>query len=496
MIKPLPRSQSDDPAYASAAELVAAIRAGRLGSRELLDHLVARIERLNPAINAVVTLDLERARARADEADAASARGESWGPLHGLPMTIKDSFETAGLATTSGAPKWADHVPKKDAVAVARLKGAGAVVFGKTNLPLYAGDVQSYNEIHGVTNNPWDPLRGSGGSSGGAAAALAAGLTPLELGSDIGGSIRNPAHFCGVVGHKPSYGLVPMRGHLPGPPGTLSETDIAVAGPLARRVDDLELALGVLAGPDVWATRAWRLELPEPRHAKPGEYRVAAWLDDPACPIDGEAGAVLEAAVAALRESGVAIDEGARPGVGFLDAFRIYQRLLNPVMASGMSDETFERYIKIVAGLPPERDDEEPVLRFPRYAIARHVDWLRANERRTKQRAAWAAFFEDFDILLCPVMPTAAFPHDHEPDWTKRRITVNGQPFSYIEQIAWAGMIGAAYLPSTVVPAGLTAGGLPVGIQVVGPYLEDRTALAFARHLEAVTGGFRRPPGY
>ena len=243
----------DEPTFSGAAELADAIRTRKVSSRELLDHYLARIDKINPTLNAVVTLDTERARKRADDADHALARGESWGPLHGLPITVKDVFETAGIRTTAGAPAFSEHVPTADAIAVARLQAAGAVLIGKTNTPMFAGDGQSYNAIFGTTNNPWDLARSPGGSSGGSAAAIAAGLSALELGSDIGGSIRSPAHCCGVYGHKPTYGIVPLRGHIPPMPGTIAEVDIAVAGPIARSADDLDLALGVLAGPsDGW----------------------------------------------------------------------------------------------------------------------------------------------------------------------------------------------------------------------------------------------------
>ena len=204
-----------DLAFRSATDLVAALRKREISSREALDHFLARAERFNPGINAIVAWDIEAARARAGAADAATARGQSWGPLHGLPMTIKDSIEVVGMPTTCGAPELREHRAVVNAPAVQRLLDAGAVLFGKTNLPIYAGDFQSYNEVYGTTNNPWDVTRIPGGSSGGAAAALAAGLTGFELGSDIGGSIRNPAHFCGVYGLKPSWGVVPSRGHIP-----------------------------------------------------------------------------------------------------------------------------------------------------------------------------------------------------------------------------------------------------------------------------------------
>jgi len=271
-------------AWMSARETAAAIRAGDLTSREYLEAMLARIDRLDGPLNLVVTRDDERTRRAADEADREAARGRWRGPLHGVAMTIKDSFQTAGLRTTSGAPELAEFVPEQDAAAVARLRGAGAVIAGKTNLPLYAADVQSYNAVFGQSNNPWDTRRTVGGSSGGAAGALAAGFTPLELGSDIGGSIRGPASCCGVTGHKPSFGIVPGRGQIPGPPGTLTEADIAVAGPLARDVADLALALDVLAGPNEWYAKAWSLDLPPPRPE--GEHAHAAQE----APVDATAG--------------------------------------------------------------------------------------------------------------------------------------------------------------------------------------------------------------
>src|SRR5262249_41696214 len=278
----------EDLTFGDAVALAELVRSRKISSRELLDHFLNRNEKINPKLNAIVTFDLERARKRADDADKALSRGESWGPLHGVPITVKDTLETAGIRTTAGAPMLSEHFPTTDAVSVARLLSAGAVLFGKTNTPIFAGDGQAYNEIFGTTNNPWDLTRSPGGSSGGSAAAIAAGLTGLELGSDIGGSIRGPAHVCGVYGLKPTHGIIPLRGHIPGPPGTLAETDIGVVGPIARSAKDLDRALSVLAGPSDDRKVAWRLELPKPRRSSIREYRIAAWLDDPAFPVDTE----------------------------------------------------------------------------------------------------------------------------------------------------------------------------------------------------------------
>jgi amidase len=480
-----------DLGHTSATELVAALRSRRIGSRELLDHYVERVERLDPALNAVVTLDVERARREAGAADEAAARGEPLGPLSGLPMTVKDSLETAGLRTTCGAPDLADHVPERDADAVARFRAAGAVIFGKTNLPTYAMDWQSYNPLFGTTNNPWDTTRTPGGSSGGAAAALAAGLTGFEIGSDIGGSIRVPAHFCGVFGLKPSHGIVPVRGHIPGPPGTLGAPDIAVLGPMGRSADDLDLGLDLLAGPDAATAVAWRLELPPPRADRLTGYRVAAWLDDPYCTVDRDVLDVLVAAVEALRGEGVTVDDRARP-VELPTADRLFRQLLQGALSDGYPQRVFDRLVAEVAAAGP--DDDSPRLRTAHAATQRKRDWNTAHEQRMRLAALWAEFFRDHDVLLCPVTPTAAIPHDHEPDINARTIEVDGRTRPYGDQFVWPGLVGMAYLPAAVVPVGRTPQGLPVGLQVVAPHLEDRTAVDVARRISAVLGGFRPPP--
>jgi amidase len=481
-------------AFESASKLAAAIRDKRISSRELLALYLQRVERFNPALNAVVTLDAERAFQRADAADAALARGESWGALHGVPITIKDSFETAGLRTTSGSPELAGHVPANNATAVQRLVAAGAVVFGKTNLPTFAMDLQSYNPVFGCTNNPWDTTRTPGGSSGGAAAALAAGLSALELGSDIGGSIRTPAHFCGIYGHKPSYGIVPMQGHIPGPPGLLSETDIGVGGPMARDASDLALALDLLAGPTDERATAWRLQLPAPRHESLRGFRVAAWLDDPACAVDREVLARHQALVQTLREAGALVDEQARPAFGFAEARDLYLQLLYAATSPGLPREQWRGLAQAADRLPPTADDAKSL--FVRSATLRHRDWLGVHERRERLRAAWAHFFTEHDVLLCPATPSVAIPHDHSEPMAQRVIRVNGSARPYTEQLDWAGLIGMALLPSTVAPAGRTGAGLPVGVQIVGPFLEDRTTIRFAQLLAEAAGGFVRPPGY
>jgi amidase len=483
-----------DPTFASARELAARIARRELSSRELLEHYVARVERLNAPLNAVVTLDLERARMRADAADAALARGQSFGPLHGLPVTIKDTFETAGVRTTAGAPQLAQHVPAANAVAVQRLVDAGCVVFGKSNAPFMGGDVQTYNPVFGVTRSAWNPERTPGGSSGGAATALAAGFTSLELGSDIGGSIRTPSSWCGVYGLKPTYDIVPMRGHVPGPPGALADADLCVAGPMARDAGDLDLLLDVVAGPLPDRAVAWSLALPPPRRTSLRDYRVAAWLDDPAFPVDDAVATRLHATVAALRAAGVTVDEQARPAFALADCMRTYQRLLFATLAAGYPRAAFEGFASLAGTIDPEASD--PFSRFVLYGTARHRDWLAAHEAREHFRAALRAFFERHDVLLCPVTPVPAIAHDHSEPMTGRTITVNGVARSYFELFGWISIATLTLCPAVSAPAGATREGLPVGVQVVAPYLEDRTAIDFARRLAEVCGGFEPPPGY
>lgn len=482
-----------DRAVRSASSLAAALKRGEIGSRELLERYLARVERINPVVNAVVTLDAERARQSADRADAARARGEWLGPLHGLPMTIKDTFQTAGLRTTAGAQVLASHVPARDAVAVERLRAAGAVVFGKTNTPAFAGDVQTYNELLGITRNPWNPARSPGGSSGGAAAAVAAGLTAAELGSDIGGSIRIPAHCCGIYGLKPSHGLIPLRGHIPGPPGTLAEADLAVAGPMGRSAEDLSLLLDVLAGPDSKAAVGWRLQLPPPRRQSLRDYRVAAWLDDPACVVDAGVRASLESAVESLRRAGVRVDERARPLPDLRAAFGCYEKLLWPILTAGLASEEFAGVVQLAA--EGTAGDPGPAATWARAASLRHREWLAVNEARAQMCEAWSLFFRDHDVLLCPVMAVPAITHDTAGTLLERLIEVNGAKRPYLDLLVWISLATAALLPAISAPVGRTADGLPVGIQIVGPYLEDRTAIDFAVRLSEVVGGYEPPSG-
>lgn len=457
----------------SATETAQHIANRTVSSREVLNHLTQRVQDLDGPVNAVVHWDLERAQQAADAADKATAAGLQLGPLHGVPMTIKDSFQTAGCTTTSGAPELADYVPTEDAWPVAGLRAAGAIVFAKTNLPIWAGDIQSHNEVYGCTNNPHDLSRTPGGSSGGSAAALAMGFSSIELGSDIGGSIRVPAHYSGVMGHKPSYGIVPAHGQIPGMPGTFTQADLAVAGPMARTVDDLEVALDAMAGPDRWATPAWRLDLPAARGEGLGDLRIAAWLDDDHCPVDPDTSALLEALVGRIQSAGGTVDTEARPAFTLEKVDGVFRRLLYAALAGGYPRGEIERMAA--------DDEDSPIGEIRRATAARHRDWLADNERRLQIRERWAQFFTGFDAILLPVQPRGAIPHDHsQPQWG-RRTSIGGQDRPYSDLFGWTGPAGAAFLPATVVPIGRDADGLPIGVQIVGPFLHDRTTLQVAR---------------
>lgn len=480
-----------DLTWATTIEQAQAVRAGTVSSRELVDHQLARIDAVNPAINAVVTLDAERARDEAAAADAATARGESTGPLHGVPITIKDVWETAGQRTTSGAPELADHVPAGDAVAVGRLRRAGAIVVGKTNTPIWAGDNQTFNELFGITNNPWDLTRTTGGSSGGAAAAVATGITPLELGSDIGGSIRAPSHYCGTYGLKPSWGIVPDRGHIPGPPGNLLPADVNAGGPMARSVADLRLGLDLIAGPVDEDAVGWRLDLPDgPALDGVEGLRIGLVTADPFCPVDTDVRTTITAFAERLSAAGATITEMPLP-VGLEAAYHSWMALVLPIIGMTLPDEVYETFTAM-DGIAPD----DLMVRAGQSLTSRYRAWRRADQRRQQQRQVWASAFDDLDVVLAPIMPTPAYPHDTEREMIERTVAVDGTDISHLVMLSWCGGIGAMLLPVVALPAGRTPAGLPVGVQVIGPFLQDRRLLRTAEALDGAAGGFVPPPGY
>ena len=479
-------------AYRTAGELLQALASRRISSRELVDGAISRIEALDQKINAVVVRDFERARAAADDADAALARGERR-PLLGLPMTVKEQFTIAGLPTTWGHPNFRDWRADCDCLPVQRLKAAGAVMLGMTNVPLGLADWQSYNEIYGTTNNPWDFARTPGGSSGGAAAALAAGFVPLELGSDIGGSLRAPAHFCGVFSHKPSLDLVPQRGA--GPPQTPvvpARGDLAVAGPMARSAADLALELAVLAGPDELAEGVgYRLALPPPRHDRLAGFRALVINEHPLCPTAASVAEALNGLIDRLANLGVHIvrDSPKLPDLALTT--RTYVELLAAFFVADLTADAREAVVATAQSLSAD-DRSIAACRVRGFTIS-HADWILATRQRAALRGRWLALFEDVDVVLCPAMPTPAFLHDHTPMAT-RELDIDGRKRSYFDQLAWAGPATLNGLPATTAPIGRTETGLPIGVQIIGGYLNDHTTIAFAGMIEREFGGFTPPP--
>ena len=484
--------QQLDMPFRSACDLSIALQSRQIGARELLDLYWDRVERYNPQLNAIVVCDIEGARKRAEAVDEALTRGEQIGPLAGLPMTIKESFHMTGLPTTWGLPAHKDAIQQVNAEATTRLFGAGANIFGKTNVPLYLADWQTFNDVYGTTNNPWDVSRGPGGSSGGAAAALAAGLTGLELGSDIGASIRNPAHYCGVYGHKPTYGLVSYQGHAL--PGKVSDPDISVAGPLARSARDLDLAMSVLSGPGPIERRGLRAELAPPRQERIADFRVAVVLDDEMAEVDQTVQDAIARLADFLGKQGATVAMNARPDISSRRAHEVYLALLRAATSGRQTDEDFAANAARVPELGP--DDNGYEAQMLRACVMPHRDWLKYNEERHQMRLRWDAFFQDYDLMLCPAATTTAFPHNQEGERWERMVQVNGKDQPGTDQLFWAGYSCCYYLPGTVAPIGFCDKGLPIGVQIVGPQYGDRTCIELAKLIESEYHAYTPPPGY
>lgn len=479
----------EELAFRSATELADLIQRREITSVELTQLFIDRINRFDVDINAVPVRIFERALEDAAAADAATARGEKLGPLHGVPMTIKESYVIEGTPATWGIEAYQDNVGAADGLAVRRFREAGAHFLGKTNVPVDLADFQSYNPIYGTTNNPWNLERIPGGSSGGSAAAMAAGFSALEAGSDIGGSIRNPAHFCGVYGHKPTWGIVPMAGHelIEGVP----DADLSVCGPLARSAADLALALGIMAGPSGREAVGWQLSLPDPGFTSLQDLRVAIWPTDDNAPVAAEVADRVVMVGDTLAKLGAQVSDTARPDFDAHKAHITYQSLLQSVMVSAQPPDKFAEAIAYAEGL--DADDMSDGAAVARASVMRHRDWIRHNFRRERLRQAWDAFFEDWDILLCPQMALPAFAHDHRP-MRERTVMVDGVERDYFEQVFWSGLITNSYLPSTVFPTGPSKDGLPIGVQAVGAAYRDYRTIEFARQIGNEIGGFSPPP--
>ena len=481
--------------FRTATELSAALAGRKVSAVELAQDAIGRIERHDAKINAVCVRDFARALDAARAADAALARGETR-PLLGIPLTVKESYNVAGLPTTWGIPAQKDFRPSEDALAISRVKDAGGIVLGKTNVPLELGDWQSYNDIYGTTNNPYDLGRTPGGSSGGSSAALAAGYGALSLGSDIGGSLRVPAFHCGVYAHKPTFALVPLRGHTPPPLPPLPEHhDLLVIGPMARCAADLSLLLDVVATPDpLDAGTAYKLALPPPRHSELKNFRVLLIDTDPVMPTDAEVRSAIDKLAANLGKAGVKIERESRLLPDFAASSRLFMRMLLSFVAIGFAPEAYADAVAAATILPG--DDMSLRAERLRGIALSHRDWVMADVARARLRAQWRALFQRFDAVICPVMPTPAFPHDHSAEQETRRINIDGKDYAYSDQLAWPGIASLPGLPATAIPIGLSREGLPIGVQILGPWLEDRTPLKLAELIEREFGGFVPPPAF
>jgi amidase len=476
-------------AFWSATRLAQALRAKKMSAVELFDRYAARVRQHNRVVNAICVMDLDAGRKAARAADRAKGKK---GPLHGVPMTVKESFNVAGWPTTRGMAEFKNNIAKVDALAVQRLKAAGAIVFGKTNVPEILADWQTFNSIYGTTNNPWDLLRTPGGSSGGSAAALAAGLTALELGGDIGGSIRGPAHYCGVYGHKPTWGVCSSQGHSL--PGALHPGDITTIGPLARSAEDLRLSMDLVAGPDELDGAGWKLALAKPKLASFRKLRVAVMPSHSTAEVDATVSDAIERLASALAKNGAKVSDKARPGFNPDEAHKVFIALLRAATSNRQLPHHPELWERLLRERPAT--DMSYEAQAARGNLMRHKEWLGWSNRRHQMRLLWAEFFKSWDVLLCPPAATPAFPQNQRGERWERMIEVNGKPQPSTTQMFWAGYSGMCLLPSTVAPIALVGGKLPVGVQIVGPQYGDYRTIEVARLIEREYFAFTPPPGY
>ena len=476
-------------AFLSATSLIRALRSKKIGALELLELYIKRVEQHDRALNALPVRDFALARKRARAFDR---KGAKPGPLAGLPMTVKESYNLAGHPTTWGLVEFRDNKPAVNALAVERFLRAGGNIFGKSNVPVLLADWETANPIYGKTVNPWNHERTPGGSSGGSAAALAAGLTGLEAGSDIGGSIRNPAHYCGVYGHKPTYGICSIAGQSL--PGAAHPSDISVIGPMARSAFDLELALRIMAGPDEIDGAGWKLALPKPAKTTLRGWRVALLYSHPTAETDATVQDSIRALAKFLAAKGAKVSERALPAFDLAEAHRVFIQLLRGATSGRQTPEFFGKMLDAKRTL--SEDDDSYYAQMVRANTQPHKDWLVASNRRHQMRLAWAEFFREWDVLLCPNAASAAFPHSMAGERWERMISVNGKPQPATTQMWWAGIAGMCYLPGTAAPIGLSPEGLPLSVQVVGPQHGDCSTIRFAQLIEREYYAFVPPPGY
>jgi amidase len=484
-----------DPSFLSARELIAGMKSRQLSSRELVARLRNRFQQTNPTLNAIVIERFDEAESEAAETDRLRSNGDDR-PLLGLPITIKEAIDVAGMPATGGMPEFRDRVPERDAPLVTSLKQAGAVILGKTNIPYACNDWQASSPVYGTTNNPWDLTRTPGGSTGGGSAALAAGMTPLEMGSDIGGSVRVPASFCGVYGHRQSETLVPQSGHFPGHALPNRAVVLNIMGPLARTAKDLELALDVISGPEVGEDAAWRVSLPPARSERLSDFRVALFPDLDWVPVSDDVRIALSRVLTSLERAGCNVETAAPAGFGDLREFHMtYCRLLRAVTMIDLDSDSRNAML----ALAQRRDD------YFDSAVADVVngsptDLILWHAQRERYRQAYRDFFTKYDVLLAPITLTTAFEHIPSEraglDDYLRTLSVDGVEIPYDYQVVYPGLATLCGQPATAFPAGLSTAGLPVGLQVIGPYLEDRTPIRFAQLLADQIGGFVSPPDY
>jgi amidase len=484
--------QVSDTALLTASQAVASLRAGQTTAVDVVEALLARIEKYNPAVNAIVTLDAAGARRRAQEADQASRRGEWWGPLHGLPITIKDSFETAGLRTVSGYPPFAQHVPQEDAPPVARLRQAGAILLGKTNLPTLASGIQTSNPVFGRTNNPWDLKRTPGGSSGGAAAAVSAGLSYLELGSDIGGSIRIPAHFCGIYGLKFTGGRVSGKGHLASPKrlivpaGWEDLLQLAAFGPLARSIEDLRLALPILAEPTTPGLA--------PVSGRPLASLRIAWTDDfGGAALSADSRQQMHRLAAALAQAGCQIERVTAANFDYQAAWRVAGLCLGAI--NTLFQPPLTQWLRrLSAPILSRVGPREALMQGLMAGTALRAPQVReALERRAEIIEQLEQFLSQWDAWLCPVFPSAAFTHraSNAPLEVDDR-----QVPQLMANLLHSVIFNLTGHPVVAMPMGLSSQALPIGVQVVGRRWQEMALLEVAEQIATVTSGCQRPPGY
>ncbi|MBS4931602.1 MAG: hypothetical protein KH020_09815 [Clostridiales bacterium] len=476
-------------AEASALSLLEMLKNGDTTSQELLEYYLDRVKQYNDKINAIIEINEKDARKRAKEADEARKRGESWGALHGLPITVKDVFLVKGFKIAAGTPFYKDYKVDENADVVNRLLDAGAIIYAKTNVPAWAGDWQTYNNIYGTTNNPYDLEKTCGGSSGGAAASLASGFTTLELGSDMGGSIRIPAHYCGVYGHRPTYGITSMYGHVPGDPGERAVPDLSASGGLARTADDLELLFDVIKGSEYPDNKAISINLPEYNDKELKDFKVCAWFDDDYCKVSSEMKEKYQELVDNLRKNGAIVDCKKPEGYSLEETYKYMRFLSGGIVATGLTSvqRVIFGFIGALLGLHKKGKLAVEWREYIRGMVKSHRTWLIYNEERAKLQHEYKKLYEEYDVLLMPVAPWNAFKHEHK-SMIFRRFMIDKKKRDYLEHIPWIAIPTVMGFPASSVPIGLDKENMPVNVQVVsGPY-EDKKCLRFGKLLEGIYG--------